>query len=121
MPVTGGEALNDTLLGFSAVAGETTDRSVIVWLNEFFGPVLHEGKTFGDMQAYSDNREKVLASVAMPQRSADTYGRTIRTMREKKLTFEEAINSPEFMLAQRSRLHLVRRDLFEQLERAPFA
>jgi hypothetical protein len=42
-------------------------------------------------------------------------------MREKKLTFEEAINSPEFMLAQRSRLHLVRRDLFEQLERTPFA
>jgi hypothetical protein len=41
-------------------------------------------------------------------------------MREKKLTFEEAINSPEFMLAQRSRLYLVRRDLFEQLEHTPF-
>src|SRR5215468_3822025 len=36
---------------------------------------------------------------------------TIRKMRENKLTFEEAINSPEFILAQRSRLHLVRRDL----------
>ena len=42
-------------------------------------------------------------------------------MWEKKLTFEEAINSEEFMLAQRSRLHLVRRDLFEQLEQTPFA
>ncbi|HXJ39582.1 MAG TPA: hypothetical protein VNH18_09895 [Bryobacteraceae bacterium] len=45
------------------------------------------------MQAYSDNRDKVLASVALPQRSPDIYGRTIRAMREKKLTFEEAINS----------------------------
>jgi len=121
VPVTGGETLNDTLLGFSAVAGATGERSVIVWLNEYFGPVTHGGKRFGEMQAYADNRDKVLASVAMPQRSPDTYGRTIRTMREKKLTFEEAINSPEFMLAQRSRLHLVRHDLFEQLERTPFA
>jgi hypothetical protein len=120
VPVTGGETLNDTLLGFSAVAGATGERSVIVWLNEYFGPVTHGGKRFGEMQVYSDNRDKILASVALPQRSPDTYGRTIRAMREKKMTFEEAINAPEFMLAQRSRLHLVRRDLFEQLERTPF-
>jgi adenylylsulfate kinase-like enzyme len=120
VPVTGGETLNDTLLGFSAMASATTDRSVIVWLNEYFGPVTHGGKGFEEMQAYSDNRDKILTSVALPQRSPDTYGRTIRAMREKKLTLEEAINSPEFMLAQRSRLHLVRRDLFEQLERTPF-
>ena len=121
VPVTGGETINDTLLGFSAVASATGDRSVIVWLNEFFGPVTHGGKRFEEMRVYSDNRDKVLASVALPQRSPDTYGRTIRTMREKKMTFEEAINSPEFMLAQRSRLHLVRRDLFEQLEHTPFS
>jgi len=120
VPVTGGEMLNDTLLGFSAVAGATTYRSVIVWLNEYFGPVMHGGKGFEEMQAYTDNRDKILTSVALPQRSPDTYGRTIRAMREKKLTFEEAINSPEFMLAERSRLHLVRRDLFEQLEHMPF-
>ena len=103
------------------MAGATGDRSVIVWLNEFFGPVTHGGKRFEEMRVYSDNRDKVLASVALPQRIPDTYGRTIRTMREKKMTFEEAINSPEFMLAQRSRLHLIRRDLFEQLEQTPFS
>jgi hypothetical protein len=41
-------------------------------------------------------------------------------MRERKMTFSEALESPEFMLAQRSRLHIVRRDLFEQLVQAPF-
>jgi hypothetical protein len=121
LPITGGETLDDTLLGFSAVANATSDRNVIVWLNEYFGPVMRDGKRFGEMHVYLDSRDKILASVAIPQRSTDTYGMTIRTMREKKLTFEEAINSPEFMLAQRSRLHLVRRDLFEQLERTPFA
>ena len=66
VPVTGGETLNDTLLGFSAVASATTDRSVIVWLNEYFGPFMHGGKRFGEMQAYSDNRDKILTSVALP-------------------------------------------------------
>lgn len=121
VPITGGETLDDTLLGFATVANATSGRKIIVWLNEYFGPVAREGKRFGEMQVYLDNREKILASVAIPQRSSDTYGMTIRTMREKKLTFEEAMNSPEFMLAQRSRLHLVRHDLFEQLEHTPLA
>jgi hypothetical protein len=73
------------------------------------------------MQVYADNRSKVLASIGLPQRSPDTYGQTIRAMRERKLTFEEAIGSAEFFLLQKSRMHIVRRDLFEQLERAPFA
>jgi hypothetical protein len=42
-------------------------------------------------------------------------------MRERKMTLQEAIDSPEFMLIQRSRLYIVRRDLFEQLESTPFA
>jgi hypothetical protein len=63
----------------------------------------------------------VVASVGIPRRSADTYGETVRAMREKKLTFGEAIASPEFMLVQKSRLHIVRRELFEQLEKTPFA
>jgi hypothetical protein len=42
-------------------------------------------------------------------------------MRERKMTFGEALQSPDFMLAQRSRLHIIRRDLFEQLEQTPLA
>jgi hypothetical protein len=121
IPITGGETLNDTLLGFSTIASAAPDKSIVLWLNEYFGPVARDGKKLAEMQVYIDNREKVLASIGIPQRSPDTYGQTVRAMRERKLTFEEAIGSTEFMLAQKSRLHIVRRDLFEQLERAPFA
>lgn len=121
VPISGGEMLNDTLLGFKTLAESTTDRSIVLWINEYFGPVTRDGKSFEQMQVYLDNQEKVLGSVGIPQRSPDTYGETIRLMREKKLTFGEAIQSPEFMLAQRSRLHIVQRDLFEQLQRLPFA
>jgi hypothetical protein len=121
VPICGGEMLGDTLLGFRTLAAGATERSLVVWINEYFGRVARDGKGFEQMQVYQDNQDKVLGSVGIPQRSPDTYGETIRLMREKKLTFAEAIQSPEFVLAQRSRLHIVRRDLFEQLERLPFA
>jgi hypothetical protein len=119
VPISGGEMLNDTLLGFRTLAESATEQSLVVWLNEYFGPVTREGKDFNEMQVYIQNREKILAVIGIPQRSADTYGETIRRMRERKMTFSEALESPEFMLAQRSRLHIVRRDLFEQLAQAP--
>jgi hypothetical protein len=121
IPISGGEMLNDTLLGFKTLAESATDKSLIVWINEYFGRVARAGKDFPQMQVYMDNRDKVLAVIGIAQRSVDTYGETIRLMRERKMTFDEAIQSPDFMLAQRSRLHIVRRDLFEQLEQIPFA
>jgi len=121
VPVSGGEMLNDTLLGFKTLATGAAERSLVLWINEYFGPVAREGKTFNQMQVYLENEVKVLASVGIPQRSPDTFGETIRRMRERKLTFQEAVDSADFMLAKRSRLHIVRRDLFEQLEGTPFA
>ncbi len=121
VPISGGEMLNDTLFGFKTLAESTTDRNLVLWINEYFGPVTRDEKRFEQMQVYIDHQSKVLASVGIVQRSPDTYGQTIRLMREKKLTLGEAIDCPDFMLAERSRIHIVRRDLFEQLERLPFA
>jgi hypothetical protein len=121
IPISGGEMLNDTLLGLKTLAESASAQSLVVWLNEYFGPVARDGKDFNEMQVYLDNRDKILAVVGIPQRSADTYGETVRRMRERKMTFGEALQSPEFMLAQRSRLHIVRRDLFEQLEQTLLA
>jgi len=43
-------------------------------------------------------------------------------MREKKLTFQEAVGmAPGFWLLEKQRLCMVRRELFEQLEQTPFA
>jgi hypothetical protein len=120
VPISGGEMLNDTLLGFNTLATGAADKSLVVWINEYFGQIARDGKKFNQMQVYLDNEAKVLMSIGIPHRSPDTFGETIRRMREKKLTFQEAIDSAEFMLVQRSRLYVVRRDLFEQLERAAF-
>lgn len=63
IPISGGEMLNDTLLGFKTIAETATDRNLVVWINEYFGPVKRDDKTFDQMQVYRDHQEKVLASV----------------------------------------------------------
>ena len=109
------------MLGFKTLAENSVEQNLVVWINEFFGPVERDGKTFNQMQVYLDNQDKVLTAVAIPQRSPDTFGHTIRRMREKKLTFEEAITSEEFFIVDKSRLHRVRTEIFAQLEQTPFA
>jgi hypothetical protein len=122
IPISGGEMLNDTLLGFKTIAETAAERSLVVWINEYFGTVARDGKTFDQMQVYLDNREKVLASIGIPERAADTFGENIRRMRELKLTFKEGITtSTDFYLVEKCRLQIAQRDLFEQLEQTPFA
>jgi hypothetical protein len=93
----------------------------VVWINEYFGPVSRDGKAFNQMQVYLDNQEKVVASVAIPEGNRDTFGESIRMMRERKLTFEEAVSSGDLGLMDKYRLERVRRELFEQLQQMPFA
>jgi hypothetical protein len=96
VPISGGEMLNDTLLGFKTLATGAADKRLVLWINEYFGPVAREGKAFNQTQVYLDYEAKVLASVGIPQRSPDTFGDTIRRMRARKMTFQDAIASPEF-------------------------
>ena len=122
IPISGGEMLNDTLLGFKTLAETAAEKSLVVWINEYFGPVARDGKTFDQMQVYLDNREKVVASIGIRQRPSDTFAENVRRMRERKLTFEEAMRTaPGFWILERQRLCMVRRELFEQLELTPFA
>ncbi len=121
IPIGGGEMLNDSLLGFRTLADTAAEKSLVVWINEFFGPVARDGKTFDQMQVYIENREKVLTSVGIPRRSPDTFGISIQLMREAKLMFEEAIGAAGFGFMDRHRLAMVRTDLFAQLEQTPFA
>ncbi len=116
VPISGGETMTDTLLGFKTIAETVTEQNLVVWINEYFGPVARDGKKFNEMQVFLDHKEKVLASVGLPEWSADTFGENIRRMRQMKLTFQEALDSSEFYLVEKSRLFRVQQELFQQLE-----
>lgn len=118
--VTGGQALLDTLKGFRSLAESTSDRNLIVWINEYFGRVEYAGKSFEQMQAYELSKDKVFGSVQITKRNNDTFGRDIHDVITSKLTFDEAIRDGAFSLMAKQRMRVVQRDLFEQIDRLGF-
>jgi CobQ/CobB/MinD/ParA nucleotide binding domain len=116
--IAGGQAMADTLNGFSEVAKTTTQKNVIVWLNEYFGEVSSpEGKAFEDLRVAQQHAPKLVGSITIRERNGNTFGDDVKQMLERRLTFGAAIESADFSLVSKQRLALVRRDLFEQLDR----
>ena len=114
--ITGGQALFDTLNGFSQLAESTAERNIIVWINEYFGRVERDGKQFADMKVFQENEHRVFGTVGITKRNQDTFGRDVEEMISRKLTFGEAIRDSDFSIMTKQRLKVVERDLFEQLD-----
>jgi len=114
--ITGGQALGDTLKGFKSLADSSAERNIVVWLNEYFGVIARDGKTFTDMQAYKDSESKVFGLVHIAKRNPDTFGRDIEEVITRKRTFEDAIRNGTATVMSKQRLKMVQRDLFEQLD-----
>jgi hypothetical protein len=124
--LTGGQALKDTVGCFDDLAQKMApDNSMVVWLNEFFGPIEHvvdesNRKTFVEMKAYTRNVEKVRGIVRIPKRNQDTFGRDIESMATQRLTFKQIQDGSNFSIMARQRLKTVERDLFGQLDEVGF-
>src|ERR1044071_7400591 len=112
--ITGGQALLDTLNGFKSVADTTSERNVIVWLNEYFGRIERDGKRFDEMAAYKDSEDRVFGSVHLIKRNQDTFGRDLEEVISRKLTLEEAIRDGEFSFITKKRLKGINRPWLEK-------
>lgn len=114
--VTGGQALRDTMSGFAQLARQMpAEAGMVVWLIEFFGAIQVDGKGFEEMKAYTQHKGRVGGLVRLAHQSGDTFGKDVELMLDRKLTFAEAIDSPDFGLMARRRLTMVRRAIFQQL------
>ncbi len=115
--ITGGQALLDTVSGFAHVTSQFPDRTLFVaWLNPYWGPIEHEGKTFEQMKAYLANKARVSAIVRLLKE--ETYGRDLSDMLQERLTFDEALAMDSLTIMTRQRLKIVKRLIFEQLDTA---
>ena len=108
--------MSDTLNGLERLAQTTSEKNVIVWLNEYFGEVLKDGKRFEEFTVAEEYAPKLVGAVLIPDRNPHTYGDDVRQMLERRLTFDEAIQSADFSLVSKQRLTIVRREIFEQLD-----
>lgn len=117
--ITGGQALLDTVSGFSQLVTQfPEDTQFVIWLNPYWGAVEHEGRSFEQMKAYKDNKDRVSAIIRIPALKEETWGRDIRDMLQERLTFAEALAMPERTIMTRQRLKIVRDQLFSQLDGA---
>lgn len=115
--ITGGQALPDTVNGFVQLVRQFPEQTLfVVWLNPYWGTVKHEGKSFDQMKAYLENKDRIFAIIHIPTLKEETYGFDLNEMLQKRLTFDEAIASPSKNIMTRQRLKIIRDRLFEQLE-----
>lgn len=115
--ITGGQAMRDTLAGFASLVEQMPGNAeLIVWLNEFFGDIEAEGKSFEEMKVYAANKARVRGIVRIARQTGSTFGEDVKLMLDNKLTFDEVAESPEFGLMAKSRLAKVKKAIFEQLE-----
>lgn len=114
--VTGGQALKDTLAGLVSLAEQIPgDAELIVWLNEYFGEIEADGKTFEQMNAYLKSRSRIKGIVKIARQTGSTFGEDVKMMLDRKMTFDEVKDSQEFGLMSKSRLTKIQKSIFEQL------
>ena len=114
--ITGGQAMTDCLAGLDALATQVPlSVIIVVWLNEYFGPVQSGGKKFEDMQVYKDHADRIFGVVTLHQRSELFIADTQR-MLEQHQTFADIIDDKKITFMSRNRLRIVRDELWQQLD-----
>lgn len=114
--ITGGQALLDTVGGFSKLITQFPNEArFVVWLNPYWGPVEDEGKEFTEFKAYKQNAKRVAAIIEIPSFQHQTFGRNLSDMLKARLTFDEAVGSPTLPIVTRQRLTMIRRDIYKRL------
>jgi CobQ/CobB/MinD/ParA nucleotide binding domain len=119
--VTAGQAMRDTLAGLQQVCqtfGESGAK-IMVWLNEFWGLVQEDGKTFEQMKVYANNKKFIDSVLTIPElMPKQTFQEDFSEMLKKKLTFSEALDGNIFDSMTKSRLKIIRDKLFNAMSAA---
>lgn len=117
--VTGGQALLDTAGAVSQLVSQFPEPATfVVWLNPYWGPIESDGKSFWQFKGYKDNQARIAAVISIPAMQAATFGRDVENLLKERLTFDEALASPERPVAIRQRLKIYRRALFDAMDAA---
>lgn len=115
-PLVGGPAMDETVRGLRFIL-EMGTAPVVVWENEFFGPVLKNGKTFAQTSGYEQFKSRVLGFVKLEKGDPKQSEKDMLAMNSRRLTWNEALADPSFMIMQRQRLTLMRRDIKKELDK----
>lgn len=117
--ITGGQALIDTINGFAHLVKQFPENiEFVIWLNEYWGKIETQSKSFEEMKVYKDYRSRISAIIKIPMMKGETYGKDISEMLQNKVTFTEAIIDKNLSIMTRQRLTIYKDKLFTQLDLA---
>lgn len=118
-PLVGGQAMDETIRGLQTIL-EFFKTPVLVWVNEYFGPVRKDAISFKESSLYKDAKARFFGVVFLQELTADTSGQDVGEMTRNYLTFDEALVSPMFHFANRHRLKNVQAAIYDQLQKFAF-
>lgn len=100
-PIVGGQGMDATIRGLCALLQFRT--SIIVWENDYFGPVEKDGRRFEKSEIFRSAGGQIIGVAKLFQRDPDTRGKDISLMTTRRLTFATMMELPEILLIQRRR------------------
>jgi hypothetical protein len=118
--ITGGPAMLDTVKGLTSLVEDFPPSvRLVVWLNEFFGPIINaQGKSFEEMPVYTSSKDRIFALVRLPMVSEEASS-DLRDMIAKRLTFHQALarENTSILRVQKSRLFKFREAVWPEIAR----
>jgi len=118
--IGGGDTYESTAIGFNDLVANT-DAPVVLWLNEHFGPLAdRNGTPFIETEDFQKHTKKLCGAVMLHKRNPKTYGQDLQRMTKARVTVDEVLNSPEYMLMEKQRIRTFAKDVFEQLDQVKF-
>jgi hypothetical protein len=117
VPIVGAEAMMETIQGFNDIASNIGGQArIVVWLNEALkGVIQPDGKDFEQIQAYVKHKDRITALVRVPYHVSELFAQDMDQLLTRKMTFDEAMQSPDFRLMTKQRLKQIQREIFDQL------
>ncbi|HLD44992.1 MAG TPA: conjugal transfer protein TraL [bacterium] len=119
--LTGGQAKTDTYNGFAELLGKVNQfAKVVVWENEFWGPVEYEGHPITATKLFkeSDRAGKIAGVVKLVDRSqSDAFVEDMKKMTSNHMTLADVNASEDFNFLAKNRLKKIVDAVFEELDR----
>ncbi len=115
--ITGGQAIEDTIDGFIALAENFPNSDLVVWLNPFFGAIERDGKPFTQFQCYKDYKNHIHSIIELPIGNKELIGKDLEQVFMRKESLKVAIENSKH-IAVRSRLNKYWKQLLSSVEQA---
>lgn len=118
--LTGGQAKTDTYNGFAELLNKVNKHAkVVVWENEFWGPVEYEGRSITETKLFkeADKAGKIAGVVKIIDRSqSDAFVEDFKRMTSEHMTISDVKSSESFNFLAKNRLGKIVSAVFTELD-----